>query len=121
MEDIHKIIGIAVVTAFGATGLWGLVAVVARRDPGRVFWGLVAIAQVIIGLQIVVGFVLWALPNTTLPEPLHLVYGVLSGVAIVWAHMDARGREDSPWKPFVWATLFAFGLSLRALQTGMGL
>ena len=121
MGDIHKIIGIVAVSAFGVTGLWGLGAVVMRRKPSNGFWHLVALSQVIIGLQVVVGLVLWALPNTVLPETLHLVYGVLSAGAMLWAQFDARTRDVAPWKPFVWASLFAFGLSFRALQTGMGL
>lgn len=120
MDDIHELIGFTVVATFGLTGLWGLVAIIAKRDPGKVFWALVAVGQVIIGLQVVVGLTLWAMPNTILPEPLHVVYGVLSAGAMLWAQLEARKREGTPWVPFVWAMLFAFGLSFRALQTGMG-
>jgi hypothetical protein len=81
---------------------------------------MVALSQVIIGLQVIVGLILWLLPNTILPEPLHLVYGVLAAGAMLWAQVDARSREHVPWAPFVWASLFAFALTLRALQTGMG-
>lgn len=120
MNGIHKVIGFAVVTLFGVTWLWGVAALVTKKDPGAWFWRLVAAAQVAIGLQVVVGLIVWALPGTILPETLHLLYGVFSAGAMLWAQVDARSRERAPWTPFVWATLFAFGLSLRALQTGMG-
>lgn len=120
MDAIHRIIGFVVVSSFGLTALWGLAYLIIRRDPGRMFWHLIAISQVLIFLQVIVGLILWILPNTILPETLHLLYGLFSAGAMFVAQIDARHRDRKPWVPFVWAELFAFGLTFRALQTGMG-
>lgn len=120
MPEIHKFIGLAVVALFGVTTLWGLGAIARKRqDAGRVFWILVAAAQVTVGLQIMVGVVL-LLMGKHLPVLLHLAYGVFTAGSLVWAHVEGRKRTILKYVPFVWACFFAFGLSLRAFQTGMG-
>jgi hypothetical protein len=40
---------------------------------------------------------------------------------LVVAHVVARGMEREPWIPFAWAGFFCFGLTLRALMTGLGI
>ena len=120
MPEVHKFIGVAVVALFGVTTLWGLGAILRKRqDAGKVFWVLVAAAQVAIGLQLIAGVVLLLL-GESLPVLLHLAYGVFTAGALVWAHVEARKRTILKYVPFVWACLFAFGLSLRAFQTGLG-
>ncbi|HXF57814.1 MAG TPA: hypothetical protein VNO34_09665, partial [Actinomycetota bacterium] len=55
---------------------------------------------------------------------LHYAYGALfPGLVLVAAHVVARGLEDESdaFKVFTVASLFAFGLTLRALATGLGL
>ena len=120
MSEIHKFVGIGVVTLFAVTTLWGLGAILRKRqDAGKVFWILVAATQVAVGLQLIVGVVLLLL-GKHLPVLLHLAYGVFTAAALVWAHVEGRKRTILRYVPFVWACLFAFGLSLRAFQTGVG-
>jgi hypothetical protein len=120
MPEIHKVVGLAVVALFGVTTLWGLGAILMKRqDAGKIFWVLVAIAQVAIGLQLILGVVLLLL-GKPLPVLLHLAYGVFTAGALLWAQLEARRRTILRYVPFVWACLFAFGLSLRAFQTGVG-
>jgi hypothetical protein len=120
MSEVHKFIGLAVVALFGVTTLWGLGAVLRKRqDAGKVFWVLVAASQVVIGLQLIVGVVLLLL-GKHLPVLLHLAYGVFTAGALVWAHVEGRKRTVLRYFPFVVACFFAFGLSLRAFQTGVG-
>jgi hypothetical protein len=48
---------------------------------------------------------------------------VLPAIVLVGAHVIARGLEDEAdsWKVFAVASFFLFGLTLRALTTGLGL
>ena len=61
---------------------------------------------------------------------LHYVYGYLPLLLFVFAHVVARAgdaraigidRPVRPWVPFAWASFISFGLTLRALMTGLGL
>lgn len=120
MPEIHKYLGLAVVVLFALIALWGLLFVAIKRDPGRFFWWPIAAVQVLVGLQLAAGVVLLLL-GYPLPQLLHMGYGVFAAVALVWAHLKARVEPDRPWAAFAWASFFAFGLTLRAFMTGLGI
>jgi len=108
--------------------VWGVGALILRRDPGERFWTWLTVAQVVAGVQALVGIILLLLgyrPETSL----HLVYGfgplVILGVAHVMSREVSRGqagggRWTQPWVLFTAAAFICFGLSLRALMTGLG-
>jgi len=118
MPDFHKYLGETVVGLFALIAVWGLLFVAIKRDPGRFFWWPVAAVQILLALQIVVGVIL-LLTGYPLPELLHMGYGVFAALALVYAHLEARNKPDRPWAPFAWVALVAFGLTLRALTTGL--
>jgi hypothetical protein len=135
VSALHRIIGFAVVAIFAAGWIWGLGARILRRDPGGAFWTWLSVAQVAAGLQAVLGTVLLLLGRRVEAEGalgglLHYVYGYLPLLLFVVAHVIARSgnaraigidREVQPWVPFAWASFICFGLTLRALMTGLGL
>ncbi len=102
--------------------LWGLGAYIVKREPNPWFWRLLAVLQVLLILQLIAGIVLLALGHRQ--EVLHFGYGaVFPAVVLVIAHMFARGleTEGDTWKVFAVASFIIFGLTLRALTTGLGL
>jgi hypothetical protein len=128
MPEVHKYVGFAVVGVFTVGWVWGLVALIARRDPGQRFWTWLVLAQVIAGGQALLGLVLLLLgyrPDTSL----HYVYGFGPIVIFLIAHPMARelqrgeprGRLSQPWVVFAAAAFICFGLAGRALMTGLGL
>ncbi|MFM7718605.1 MAG: hypothetical protein ACKO8G_03805 [Actinomycetota bacterium] len=122
MEVVHEVVGFAVVGLFAAGWLWGGAAWIRRRSPGERYWRWLSIAQVVAIVQAAIGVVLLLL-GRVLPTWLHLVYGLgplaILGVAHALAR-DANFRER-PWVPFSLAAFICFGLSLRALMTGLGI
>jgi hypothetical protein len=123
MPSVHKFIGFATVIGWGALFLWGTAVWVLRRDPTRWFWRLLAALQVLLGIQLVAGIVLLATGHR-LPSLLHLGYGVVFPlIALLVAHVLARSLEDDfdAHKIFSVAAFVVFGLTLRALTTGLGL
>lgn len=122
MASIHKYIGFVIVSAFGVMFLWGLVAFIVKREPNQWWWRLLAALQVILVVQLGAGLTLLALGRTR--PLLHYAYGaVFPAVVLVGAHVIARGLDDEAdaWKVFAAASFFLFGLTLRALTTGLGL
>lgn len=135
MSALHRIIGFAVVAVFAAGWLWGLAAKLVRRGPGDRYWQWLAVAQVVAGAQAVVGTALLVagrriVATGVLGGLLHYIYGYLPLLLFVIGHVVARAGNASmlgfdpekriaPWVPFAWASFISFGLTLRALMTGL--
>lgn len=120
MRGAHVVIGWAIVGSFLLLWVWGIVARLVRRDPGQWFWRLIAAVQVVIGIQAIVGIVLLAMGFRQ--SLLHYGYGaVFPVIVLVGAHVVARHGEVEPSVAFAWASFIAFGLTLRALATGLGI
>jgi hypothetical protein len=135
VSALHRVVGFAVVAIFALGWIWGLGARIARRDPGDAFWVWLSVAQVVAGLQAVLGTILLLVGRRVEAEGalgglLHYVYGYLPLLLFVVGHVVARAgsarpigidRPLEPWVPFAWVSFISFGLTLRALMTGLGL
>ena len=122
MSELHQVIGFGVVAIFAIGWLYGLVLWIAKRDGGDGFWRWLVAAQIVAIVQALIGVVLLLLgkrPSTWL----HLVYGFGPLIILGIAHALARDENfrTRPWVPFAVASFICFGLSLRALMTGLGL
>jgi hypothetical protein len=127
MSAVHEIVGFVVVTVFATGWVWGLGAAIAKRGPGERYWTWLAVAQIVAGLQAVLGLILLVMgrrPTTWL----HYVYGFGPLMILLLAHGMAREGQKvktgvqpvAPWIWFAVASFICFGLSLRALMTGLG-
>ncbi|MFN2490240.1 MAG: hypothetical protein ABR529_10985 [Actinomycetota bacterium] len=125
MTTIHRFIAYAIPTGWALLALAALVCFVRNRPPGEWFWKLLAGLQVILGIQAAVGAVLFLsgrVPASNGPSWLHYAYGALFPLAVlVAAHRFARRQEGISWVVFGGAALVIFGLTFRALQTGLGI
>lgn len=124
VTDVHRFIAYAIPAAFLLLALATAVGLVRNKAPGGWFWGLLGAVQVVLGIQVVVGGILFLLdnrPETSGPEWLHYVYGGLFPAALlVLAHRLGKRFADIPWVVFGVISLVCFGLTFRALQTGLG-
>ncbi len=120
MVQVHKLAGYLVVAVFAVGWIWGLPAWVTRRGPGERFWTWVTVAQVLSGIQAIGGVVVFV-SGYRAPTLLHYAYGVFPILALVGAHLVARRPDfrERPWIPFAWVAFICFGLTLRALMTGL--
>ena len=119
MRLLHAVLGWSIVAAFGVIWVWGLGVWIVRRGPGRYFWWVVAYVQATTLIQAVVGGILLVAGGR--PPALHYVYGAVFPVLVLLtAHVLARDAfAHRPWAPFALAAFFSFGLTLRALMTGL--
>jgi hypothetical protein len=120
MARFHEVEGFVIVAGWGLLFLWGLGLFLLRRDAGRLYWGWVAILQVLLGIQIVAGIVLLALGDRR--DLLHYLYGsLLPAIVLVICHVLTRSTQRPPYHFwFTWGALVVFGLTARALMTGLG-
>lgn len=130
MPRIHEVFAYVVIGVFTVGWVWGLGVLVLRREPGERFWNWVMVEQVVAGLQAALGVLLLIAgyrPDTSL----HYVYGIGPLVILGIAHLMSRevsggraaggSRWSQPWVIFSGAAFICFGLSLRALMTGLGI
>lgn len=74
MNQVHLVLGVAVIAANTVAGAWGAVAWL-RRSPSVVFWYLLRAAQAVVVLQVGVGLAL-VFGGLRPPDGLHVVYGI---------------------------------------------
>lgn len=123
---VHRYVGEAIVAALAVLVLWGAVLRLLRRDEApRFFWGLQHYTENVLVLQVVLGLVLLAAGFRVVGAPLiwlHYLYGSLFPlIAIVGGRIAALRREERDYVGITWGAFFAFGLTLRALMTGLGI
>ncbi len=121
MTGSHRLVGFLVLGLFTVGWVFGLVLLIARRPAGTWFWRWLTAAQVVAIAQALIGAILFVAggrPTTWL----HYVYGFGPLVIFGIGHLLARDEafESRPWAPFALASFISFGLSLRALTTGLG-
>jgi hypothetical protein len=137
VSGIHRVVGFAVVAVFAFGWLFGLALWATKRAAGDWFWRWLVVAQVVAVLQAILGTVMLIVGRRletggSLGDVLHYVYGYLPLLLFVVAHAIARAgnasmigfdarRTIAPWVPFAWASFICFGLTLRALMTGLGI
>ena len=124
MVDLHRLVAYSVPAGFALLTLGALFTLVRNREAGAWFWNLLAAVQVVLGVEVLVGGILFLMGSRAViegPDWLHYVYGGLFPLAVlVVAHRSAGRHAGAEIPIFGVASLVAFGLTFRALQTGLG-
>lgn len=126
MDTFHRWLGIAIVAVLGLIALFGLVLRVAgRREAPRFFWGLQHYTENVLVIQVVTGLILLFMGRRVVGGPLvwlHYLYGSLFPlIAMVGGRIAGLRREEREYVGIAWGAFFAFGLTTRALMTGLGI
>jgi hypothetical protein len=121
MARFHEIEGFVVVAGWALLFLFGVGLFLAKRDANRLYWGLLTVLQVLLGLQLLAGLVL--LFSGGRQPLLHYLYGaVVPALVLGVCHLFTRGLEKPPYHLFFTiGAFFVFGLTARALMTGLGI
>jgi hypothetical protein len=121
MARFHTLEGYVIVAGWGVLFLFGIGLFITRRDANRVYWALLTVLQVLLVVQLLAGLILLASGGR---EPLlHYLYGaVFPALVIGVCHVLTRGLEKPPYHLFFTiGSFFVFGLTARALMTGLGI
>jgi hypothetical protein len=125
VTPVHRWLGTVIVLMFVGTMVWALVLVAIRRDETPL--GMRALqhwTENLLVVQTVLGVVLLLLGRRVVGPPdawLHSLYGSLFPlVAVVGGRLAALRRERRQYVGYAWGAFFAFGLTLRAVQTACG-
>jgi heme A synthase len=123
VSTIHGLLSNSIWLFFLILGLWGLFRAIRRQGVDGSYLGALVIGEGLYLLQGILGAILWSgglLKPLSRPQ-MHVLYGsfalvFLPFVYIVWLKGDNSNRAQ--WALSL-ATLFLFGIALRAIGTGV--
>jgi heme A synthase len=127
VTEIHHYFAFVIPTGWLVIAAWAAATLVRNRPPAPLFWSLLAVMQVALGIQALIGIILFLMgyrPNSNGPSWLHYVYGLIFPVVVLtFAHRYAqRDRfKDIPWLVFGVAAFLIGFATIRAIQTGLGI
>lgn len=120
VADLHRVVAYSVPAGFALLFLWAIYSLIRNKDPHPAFWTLLAILQVVIAVQFVIGGSLY-LSGARAGNWRHYFYGAFFPAIVLFvAHRWARGASAGPWLVFGVAGFVCFGLTSMALATGLG-
>lgn len=123
VADLHRFVAYSIPTGFVVLFLVSIFTYLFNREPGEWYWRLLAVLQVVLAIQVLVGAVLFATgrrASGNFPGA-HYFYGALFPlIVLVFAHRFSRRHPNVAVAIFGFAAFLCFGLTMRALQTGLG-
>jgi hypothetical protein len=128
VTQFHHLIAYFIPSGFLLLALWSLAVVITNRGPGEWFWRILAVLQVIVGIQIIAGLIL-LISGKWPANWRHFVYGAAMPLLLLWAaHRLSAGRpvlglgenkfQDVPWAVFGIASFIAAAATFMAYLTG---
>lgn len=118
MTEIHRAVAYAVPAGFALLVVMAIGVYFTNKDPGRFFYGTLAVVQGILIVQVIAGVILLVMglrPGQTL----HYVYGAgFPLVVLAFAHSQARKRPGLEAAIFGVAAFLSAFSSWRAWITG---
>ena len=117
MLDGDAINGALLLLANALALVWGLVYVLRKRPPGRVYAHVLAAGQALVIAQVALGLLLLS-DGRRASDELHYLYGLLTLAAVLspWLYAPPVPARRLVW--FTGASLFATALAVRAYVTG---
>lgn len=119
LSDVHARLANTALLFCLLMAAWGAWRFVRKQGLGGSYWGALIIAEVLILAQGGLGAYLWFSGLRPLRGGIHVLYGVVSALAIPLVYAYTRGREERPEMLMYSVTfLILAGLVLRAMVTG---
>lgn len=119
LAELHARLANTAMLYFLIVSLWGFVRFFRKQGLDSSFWGALAIAELLVVAQALLGGYLWV-AGLRPARTIHLLYGLIVPIMIPGAYVYTKGRDGRP-EVLVYgtATLITVGLLLRAIVTGL--
>lgn len=122
MEDllvtIHSRLGITALYYFLIISVWGYYRFFRKQGIDSAYWGMLAIAEVLLLAEVLLGGYLWIAGMRPARDYLHVLYGAIIPIMIPGAYFYTRGRgQRAEILVYSTAAIITCGLILRAIYT----
>ncbi len=120
LTDIHHNLATSVLLFMLIAGVWGIISYARGRSMSGNYWGILAVGELLILAQGVLGAVLWISGARPGRLGIHVLYGVVAVISLPAYYAITRGRDDRQIV-LVYGLLnfFLAAISLRAAATGV--
>ena len=99
--------------------LWGALRYIRNEDVNGSYSGALAIAEIIILVQGVIGLILYFMGLNPERGGMHILYGIVGALGIPAVYTYTKGRQDrKTLLIYVAVLLFNSGIFLRSMATG---
>lgn len=116
--EVHRVLSNTIWMFYLAIGLWGLYRALRGRPVDGSYFGAVAVIQIVIVLQAILGVILYlngARPGRELVHYLYAAFGVVF-LPGLFAYLRGDDSNQAQWI-YALASLFMFGVILRIIGT----
>ncbi len=114
---VHERLGTTMLLFLSVAGVWGLATYFLRRSISGSYWGILAVGEILILAQMVVGIILW-IDGARPARTIHVLYGIVAVLTIPGYYAYTRGRDDRRASlTYGLISLFLVGISIRAIGT----
>ncbi len=121
MDFVHSRLANTALLYIGILALWGFWRYFRKQGPDASYFGALVIGEILVLIQGALGATLY-FSGLRPGRPIHLLYGIVSLLAIPAVYAFTRGNADRRDSLIYGAVLlFLVGILLRAVQTGYGL
>ena len=98
-------------------GVWGLAIFFLRRSITGSYWGILAVGEILVLAQLIVGIILW-IDGARPARTIHVLYGIVAAISIPGYYAYTKGRDDRRASlTYGLIRLFLVGISIRAIGT----
>ena len=117
LAEVHERLATSMLFFLSVAGVWGLANYFLRRGIAGSYWGILAVGEILILAQLIVGGLLW-IEGARPTETVHILYGIVAGVSIPGYYAYTRGQDDRR-SSLIYGLicLFLVGVSIRAVGT----
>ena len=117
LTEIHARLATTMLLFLAIAAVWGLASFFLRREVSGSYWGILAVGEILIVAQVIVGVVL-LIQGARPDRGIHILYGVVAAISLPAYYAYTRGRDDRQANlTYGLICLFIIGISLRAMGT----
>lgn len=118
LSEIHARLGNTALLYMLLVSLWGFYRFFRQKGINSTYWGMLAIAELLMIAQAGLGIYLWV-EGLRPARSIHVLYGLLIPAMIPGAYFYTKGRDGRP-EVLVYGTvtIITVGLIFRAIFTG---
>ena len=118
ISNFHGSLANTILYYFILLAVWGTFRFLRKQGVDSSFWGALVIAEVLLVVQFLLGGYMWVI-GLRPARNVHLLYGIVSLLAIPGMFMYTRGRSERPeMLMYAVIALVMIGVLLRAAFTG---